>query len=644
MNNKRFQQLMFVLKEMLYFLFQKSTETNISVIWGLELISIYNRCSRAVSDLQMNGFNLNVSSNTYPNLLQPQSNLNFGAVLQLLSQRRIEPNILEILLDLLNMHGSKFDELKMENDCSPLSLEVLKSLTQNLVNETDFLKTHNIAYDDGLNEILGGIDVTTLNYQQQNDNVESDNVSNFIFKVSMYITNLIWDCRKIVPSVFDEKKSYDLMMNDAIKTVWTYITTILDHVILWWIETPVSCFSLTYVDSIRDRITSNSFKEPSHSSLRALREILTLFASNNVWDKMFRITLVTSSHSKKAYKSKETEEENVKTGTYAGTIWNGLFNNLKTFNNFLLDSATTGQVAVAEQIPILHRIDHSIHSMRIWVNEQCKLQCSQWIIDIVFQLLYFDVRDCLATLSLMDKQVLSLKNADIPMTVCISLRAKLLVEINANISKLQNITEECITILSSVCRTLSLANFSLSFPSREHWQQNVVVETKCAYVSFILDQIFSPVLKATNDIMIQELILKLICEAWIDYIFSKRVKFSTAGALALINDFDEVKKWILKTTYIPPLNMKNLVNHEVLHMCKGVGKVLVRKPKEMIAIVHSPKHRKSSSEEPSLDTQLPSEMFVSNQSNWLQLKASSGKFSFSNWCYSTHDKITNFDT
>ena len=41
-----------------------------------------------------------------------------------------------------------------------------------------------------------------------------------------------------------------------------------------------------------------------------------------------------------------------------------------------------------------------------------------------------------------------------------------------------------------------------------------------------------------------KLCLKIICEAWLDHIYLKKVKFSYCGALNLLKDFDGVAEWI----------------------------------------------------------------------------------------------------
>lgn len=115
-------------------------------------------------------------------------------------------------------------------------------------------------------------------------------------------------------------------------------------------------------------------------------------------------------------------------------------------------------------------------------------------------------------------------------------------------------------------------------------------------MGYVLDQIFLPTIRATKDIVILKLILKLICEAWLDFIYKKRIRFSVNGALRLLNDFDDVREWILNCSLLDEQQLDKLSNHEVLRMCKGVGKILLRKPEDIISITHSPRFDKKTSE------------------------------------------------
>lgn len=143
--------------------------------------------------------------------------------------------------------------------------------------------------------------------------------------------------------------------------------------------------------------------------------------------------------------------------------------------------------------------------------------------------------------------------------------------------------------------------------------------------------------------------MKIVCEAWLDHIYQRRIRFSVNGATRLLEDFDRVRIWLADCSDLDQPQCEKLSNHEVLRMCKGVGKILLRKPEDIIAITQSPRMEVKRSvtassstattaklltavkepnaaplNEQETNTQLPSEMFVSNQKHWLQLRASKG--------------------
>lgn len=60
----------------------------------------------------------------------------------------------------------------------------------------------------------------------------------------------------------------------------------------------MSCYSLTYVDSIRHWIymqSESDIPEPVYSTLQGIAEILTAFVCVNFWDELFRLTLISHS-------------------------------------------------------------------------------------------------------------------------------------------------------------------------------------------------------------------------------------------------------------------------------------------------------------------------------------------------------------
>lgn len=125
------------------------------------------------------------------------------------------------------------------------------------------------------------------------------------------------------------------------------------------------------------------------------------------------------------------------------------------------------------------------------------------------------------------------------------------------------------------------------------------------------------------------LILKIMCEAWLDHIYASRTKFSRSGALNLLKDFDGVSEYILKCPAVPPQHVEKLAKHEVLRMCEGVGRILLRKPEDLIQmapenaplVTSGTERMASEAERMDERPQLPPEMFVPNQKRWLELRA-----------------------
>lgn len=159
----------------------------------------------------------------------------------------------------------------------------------------------------------------------------------------------------------------------------------------------------------------------------------------------------------------------------------------------------------------------------------------------------------------------------------------------------QNTTTECIQIMSDVCRTLSLAKLMLLFPSPSYWQTRVINENSGGYVNKLLQEMLYPVLRSTKNVEMLSLVLKIICEAWLDFIYIKKVRFSVSGAVNLLRDFDGVHDWIINCTLVCEEHMDKLSKHEVLRMCKGVGKILLRKPEDVVPIGSPPKHHRQES-------------------------------------------------
>lgn len=60
----------------------------------------------------------------------------------------------------------------------------------------------------------------------------------------------------------------------------------------------------------------------------------------------------------------------------------------------------------------------------------------------------------------------------------------------------------------------------------------------------------------------------------------------------LLKDFDGVADWINDCDAVQDEHRDNLSKHEVLRMCEGVGKLLLRKPDEVISMETTPRKRR----------------------------------------------------
>lgn len=154
------------------------------------------------------------------------------------------------------------------------------------------------------------------------------------------------------------------------------------------------------------------------------------------------------------------------------------------------------------------------------------------------------------------------------------------------------------------------------FPNNSYWKQtgNSVVPEKPSpyvnkylsikkhndilffwrYIIFFLDQILIPVLEATDDHVICNMILTLICESWLDHIYINKIKFSQYGACQLLCDFGHITTWLVDCSIIQEQMRKKLLRNEILRRCEGVGRLLLRCPGERIKMIDKNKQKSCS--------------------------------------------------
>ncbi|CAH1153854.1 unnamed protein product [Phaedon cochleariae] len=271
--------------------------------------------------------------------------------------------------------------------------------------------------------------------------------------------------------------------------------------------------------------------------------------------------------------------------------------------------------------------DHSIYTTRLWAIHESKTIANSWNVKAFFAVTHGDIVNCLNqldNLKLADHTAeIEKGNLGVHVQVCSLMRAKLVSEIRANLQKLKDTPKECVHGLASVCKTIALANLQMIFPPNRYWKQimtDVLPEKPSLFVDKYLDQILVPVLEATEDPLITNMTLTLICEAWLDHIYTNKIKFSHFGARQLLTDFGYITKWLADYPTVSESMRKKLLKNEILKRCEGVGRLLLRKPGERIKMTEKNKRRSSDSSDREKSELMPAEMYVPNQEQWLELR------------------------
>nr|CAD7409558.1 unnamed protein product [Timema cristinae] len=426
------------------------------------------------------------------------------------------------------------------------------------------------------------------------------------------------------------------------QVLWGEVGSFMEHVVLWWGSLPMGTMPQEYCREFRNwlhNITVNGgVPQLVVPAVQSLIDGLVCHVSSTSWDQLFRRTMVFG-HSRQNNNSGLLGPSQ---GTVTGQLFCGLLQSLVTLSNSCevttewMSAPPIEDLPLVEQIPVLHRLDHSVHTARLWAANRARQLANSWTVDVFFLVSHADINSCLeqlAQLQLADHKDLSSVRSE-HMMVCAKMRAKLVSEVRENIAKLKKLSDENIVMLAAVCRTISLANLSMCFPGPQYWKQNLD-PPKCAspYVEKYLDRVLRPVLLAVVPlpVAVQKtvggMVIRIMCEAWLDHIYSNNVKFTEWGAVQLLNDFGTVPSWLSERVTLSPEVLNSLLRHEVLRRCEGVGRLLLRRPGEHITMVTAPTRtrgtsdsRAGSPQSAGLDT-MPAEMFVPNQEQWLELRA-----------------------
>lgn len=90
-------------------------------------------------------------------------------------------------------------------------------------------------------------------------------------------------------------------------------------------------------------------------------------------------------------------------GTWTGQLFFDVFSDLVFLSNTCERANWTisdiEEAPIVEQIPILHRLDHSVHTARLWAQSRARQLANNWNMDQFFKVTQCDVNTCLQALS-----------------------------------------------------------------------------------------------------------------------------------------------------------------------------------------------------------------------------------------------------
>ncbi|XP_056647608.1 uncharacterized protein LOC130452384 [Diorhabda sublineata] len=586
----------------------------ISVCYN-SLLDLYNKHNNTSTDNS-------ICKNTCPYLCFPLRKISVTRLLQIIAYKRAElccHKLIDCLLETYKLYENSEDD---DDGSDNSSLEIYMTLTQH----------------------MSPPDLTEITVpQEQSGNVhDSSNFASLeelIYCEEKYVIDLLTVTLKAAPEMLGNdgiKKSKNTGINkispkarDKVleyyeQVLWGEVGNFLEHIVLWWSSSPLSARSPHSSEHLREWIIQfiplADVSPVVLSSLASLADALGVHVASTSWDQYFRLALVAS--------NKPCNKETGKLFANALQDLVMLCNQCESTPDWIV-GAPLDELPLVEQIPILHRLDHSIHTTRSWCINECKKLVNAWNVSAFFAVIHEDIVNCLDQLNnlkLADHtNEIQKGNLGVHVEVCALMRAKLVSEVKVNFDKLKETAKECVDGLATVCRTICLANLQMIFPSSFYWKKTgiqILPEQPSSFVTKYLDRVLVPVLDATEDHLIANMILTLICECWLDHIYINKIKFSHYGAHQLLCDFRYVILWLTDCANISDTMRKKLLKNEVLKRCEGVGRLLLRRPGERIQMADKNKTTSIHSGGEEEDGELmPAEMYVPNQEKWLELRA-----------------------
>jgi len=447
--------------------------------------------------------------------------------------------------------------------------------------------------------------------------------------------------------------------------LWQNVGELAQQSVLWYdlpgyvhlpfaLQHPRVCLGLANI------IQDNMYSQPGEGypplvfpTMHLMVEALNMHVITVSWDLQYLTCLAESSRAK--LKAIEVTEMN--SGTTVSQPGNLFYDTLKSITRLnnrchpdeLRDFVEHGshdpeEFPFMEEQSILRRLEATLFTLRNWSVTKSKAAVNNWHVRdfvLITQGDLLNTQDCytLLQLSSHDKLVNS-KAFNIQLFTHIqSFLAKEIKDCQRN---LKSLPDKNLNDLSQVCRTFSLATLKNIFPPSSHFTKggNTSNISPSGYVAEYIDRVLAPVvealipMRAETQQNVARITLKTFCEAWLEHIRGRRMKFSDHGAIQLSTDFGSLRTWISNNETLKEESRRYLLLLDSIRQCEGVARLLLSRPgdlvdikpaKNKVAPIDSAAGKEQRPQSPvnQILEAIPAELYVPNQQQWISLKSGS---------------------
>ncbi|CAH0686173.1 unnamed protein product [Spodoptera exigua] len=260
-----------------------------------------------------------------------------------------------------------------------------------------------------------------------------DNINSILQSEEMYIEILLDTVANMSPNLLGHngvkklkngriqasKKAAHKVTEYYQNILWGDVGSCLEHIVLWWSHYPLAMRSPNTSQNLREWLFAtfnvNNTPELILSALRILADALGCHVTSTSWDKYFGATLTTNLKSTTLKINPEISLY-ITESTESGASFALMLQSLVTLNNqcevtwdYIL-GAPLEDLPIVEQIPILHRLDHSIHTYRLWCLAETRRLANLWEMKDFFRIAHNDMQACM-------EQLINLRFADHTVTI-----------------------------------------------------------------------------------------------------------------------------------------------------------------------------------------------------------------------------------